>query len=315
MSEDRDRDGIPDKYDREPDKPARNFYERYQQDLRHSWGDYDRDGIIDRYDREPKKASTPYARGRRRGLYGAPVGYRKSRSKSSFTSGSGVEFIDTEHGGAPAYVEVERPVVGYIIPILYLLGLGGYLFYSFSSLGLVCWLGIGAAVIFGIENMIANSMKSSIFIPGLIGIGLAAAVLWMLNFNYLLLAAPVFVIFIGYMIQAVFADEGGTGIGVGMFLFHALVVTGIEYYIFGMLGYDLLSNILLLGALVAGNILHGIEGGITAGSEGSIVLFGLIGVGIYAAVYFLMFNLPFFAFLVVASVLLGILGEDIASVE
>lgn len=50
---DRDRDGVPDRYDRHDDR----------RQGRHGWGDRDRDGVPDRYDRHDNRFDDRHARG------------------------------------------------------------------------------------------------------------------------------------------------------------------------------------------------------------------------------------------------------------
>jgi len=286
---DRDGDGIPDIFDRRPDIPARNHSERRAQDRRYNY-------IIPIRKRKTTLISS------------SGTTYKPSTEKiGELGEVEGVERIEELEGG---------PFVTYVLAILYLLGFATYGYFYLLNFGLVCWLVIGAAVAIAFENITANMIRGSFMIPGLIGLGLSAAALWLLGFNYLLLGIPVFVIFIGYLLQSLFAtDECGTGAGAAMFLFHTCLVTGIEYYVFNiMLGIDLFANLLLLGGLIAGNVFNGIEGGVTMSSNGSTVFLGLIGIGIYAGLYFFL-SLPMIVFMTIVVLLVGIIIEDIAMIS
>ncbi|MEX2689557.1 MAG: hypothetical protein Q6351_004460 [Candidatus Njordarchaeum guaymaensis] len=210
------------------------------------------------------------------------------------------------------YYSVERPIIAYIIPILYVIGFGGYIFYAFSTLGIVCWLAIGAIIAIALENIIANSIRKSPIILGIIGMGLAIVTIQMIGYDYFLLSVPIFVIFFGYMIQCLAAEnEFETKGGLIMFLYHLGLVTVVEYIILRAIGIDLLSDFTLLGALLAGNIFNGIEGAITVATEDTVVTFGFLGMLIYAVVYIFIFSIPLIVLLIIMVFLIGVIIENI----
>ena len=190
------------------------------------------------------------------------------------------------------YYPVERPIIAYIISILYVIGFGGYIFYAFSTLGIVCWLAIEVIIAIVLEKIIANSIRKSPIILGIIGMGLAIMTIQMIGYDYFLLSVPIFVIFFSYMIQYLAAEnEFETKGELITFLYHLGLVTVIEYIILRAIGIDLISNFSLLGALFAGNIFNGIEGAITVATEDMVVTFGFLGMLIYAGVYIFIFSI------------------------